>query len=551
MNGVLLAGRTACLALLGRQRRGKDIAVIQNSVNIGWRSVAACALLIVLLSSSPSHSQLALGKSKFLGNAITFGNRIPTNYLNYWNQATPGNDGKWGSAESTQGVYTWSWLDNIYNFALSNGILFKDHNLVWGQQQPSWITLLDSAAQRAAVMAWIDSVGRRYPKMDFIDVVNEPFNAPPPYKNALGGDGQTGWDWVITAFTWARQYCSPGVKLIMNEYNILQDNSVTSRYIALIDTLKTRGLIDGIGIQGHYFEFKSTAGLTPVYSYPVSTLKYNLQRLGSATGLPIYISEFDINEANDSTQLANYKIYFPLFWESPYVKGITLWGYNYGDTWKPNAYLVRMDGTERPALQWLRTYLAHYLLQPVILSPIGTTGGPRNPLMTWHPSVAASSYQLQVATDDIFANIVSDTTAADTVLRLSPLSANMKYYWHVRAFNASDTGDYSAPVIITTGDTVLGTRNSARVPNKFNLSQNYPNPFNPTTVISYQLPVNSDVTLKVYDALGREVGSLVEERQLAGEHRVAFSGARLPSGVYFCKMSAGEFSAVRKLVLVR
>lgn len=109
--------------------------------------------------------------------------------------------------------------------------------------------------------------------MTFIDVVNEPFNAPPPFMNALGGSGTTGWDWVITAFQLARQYCTPGVKLLLNEYNILHRNDITDNYIALIDTLMVRGLIDAIGVQGHYFEFKSFAGGSPSYTYSISTIE--------------------------------------------------------------------------------------------------------------------------------------------------------------------------------------------------------------------------------------------------------------------------------------
>ena len=395
-----------------------------------YPALFAGLFVALLLVPSDSYSQLALGRSKFLGNAVTFGYRIPSNYLAYWNQVTPGNDGKWGSVENNQGIFNWSGLDALYNFALTNGIPFKDHNLIWGQQQPSWISqIADSATQRAAIKAWIDSVGHRYPKMDFIDVVNEPLHAPPDGKNgnanyirALGGSGATGWDWIVTAFAWARQACAPGVKLLINDYNILQDNGTTNTYIAIIDTLKARGLIDGIGIQGHYFEFKSAQGLTPVYSYSVATLKSNLDRIASQTGLPIYISEFDINEPDDSVQLANFQTYFRLFWEHPAVKGMTLWGYNQGDMWKVNAYLVRTDGSERPAMQWLRKYLAYYLSGPVVASPVGTTGVPRNPLLTWHPSIAASSYRLQIATDEVFMNIVADSTVADTSLPVSTVS---------------------------------------------------------------------------------------------------------------------------------
>ena len=85
----------------------------------------------------------------------------------------------------------------------------------------------------------------------------------------------------------------------------------------------------------------------------------------------------------------------------------------------------------------------------------------------------------------------------------------------------------------------------------FRLMQNYPNPFNPTTIISYQLPVNGFVTLKVYDALGREVETLINEHQTAGNHSVTFNADRLSSGVYFCKLQAGAYHDVRKLVLLK
>ncbi len=85
----------------------------------------------------------------------------------------------------------------------------------------------------------------------------------------------------------------------------------------------------------------------------------------------------------------------------------------------------------------------------------------------------------------------------------------------------------------------------------FALSQNYPNPFNPTTVISYQLATNSEVTLNIYDVLGREVKTLVNERQSAGDHSVAFSAKGLPSGVYFYRLQAGTYSETKKLLLLK
>ncbi|MFN3394076.1 MAG: T9SS type A sorting domain-containing protein, partial [Candidatus Thermochlorobacter sp.] len=91
------------------------------------------------------------------------------------------------------------------------------------------------------------------------------------------------------------------------------------------------------------------------------------------------------------------------------------------------------------------------------------------------------------------------------------------------------------------------------VPEEYVLYQNYPNPFNPTTVIAYQLPVASEVSLKVFDALGREVATLVRARQDAGRYSVPFSAAtsRLASGIYFYRLQAGTFSETKKMLLVK
>ena len=92
---------------------------------------------------------------------------------------------------------------------------------------------------------------------------------------------------------------------------------------------------------------------------------------------------------------------------------------------------------------------------------------------------------------------------------------------------------------------------STEQPAGFMLSQNYPNPFNPSTVISYQIPTSGQVTLKVYGILGREVATLVNERENAGSYSVTFDGSRLASGVYFYRLQAGNVTKVMKMIILK
>jgi hypothetical protein len=85
----------------------------------------------------------------------------------------------------------------------------------------------------------------------------------------------------------------------------------------------------------------------------------------------------------------------------------------------------------------------------------------------------------------------------------------------------------------------------------FALEQNYPNPFNPSTVISYYLTTGATVTLKVYDILGRELQTLVNERQSIGNHSVRFNATNLPSGVYLYRLEAGAYHDTKKLLLLK
>jgi len=92
---------------------------------------------------------------------------------------------------------------------------------------------------------------------------------------------------------------------------------------------------------------------------------------------------------------------------------------------------------------------------------------------------------------------------------------------------------------------------STEIPKSFSMSQNYPNPFNPTTNIKFDIPKNSLVTIKIYDMLGKEVTTLVNENRLAGTHLATWNASSYPSGVYFYKIKAGDFSETKRMLLVK
>ena len=139
----------------------------------------------------------------------------------------------------------------------------------------------------------------------------------------------------------------------------------------------------------------------------------------------------------------------------------------------------------------------------------------------------------------------------------SPLSAmngiNVNGGWTLSITDhaGGDTGYLKAWCLDLVYYTLVGGIQTVRIPNFYALDQNYPNPFNPTTKITYALPKTGNVNLVVYDILGREVATLVNGVKQAGIHTVNFNASNLASGIYFYKIQAGDFNAVKKMVLVK
>ncbi len=122
-----------------------------------------------------------------------------------------------------------------------------------------------------------------------------------------------------------------------------------------------------------------------------------------------------------------------------------------------------------------------------------------------------------------------------------------KYAYRLKQVDLDGTVHYPQVATLKSGQPSL----AAEKPTEFSLSQNYPNPFNPSTTIRYGLPHKSAVQLVVFNTLGQQVATLVQEEREAGYHDVIFDGAGLSSGVYFYTLTAGSYTQTRKLLLLR
>ncbi|NOS86766.1 MAG: T9SS type A sorting domain-containing protein [Ignavibacteria bacterium] len=116
---------------------------------------------------------------------------------------------------------------------------------------------------------------------------------------------------------------------------------------------------------------------------------------------------------------------------------------------------------------------------------------------------------------------------------------------------AGDSGVLKAWCIQVTYQVLVGGIQTIEIPNYYSLAQNYPNPFNPTTSIKYSVPKTVNVSLKIYDLLGKEVATLVNETKQPGFHTADFNASNLASGIYFYRIDAGEFTSVKKMMLVK
>ncbi|MFO7867791.1 MAG: endo-1,4-beta-xylanase [Bacteroidales bacterium] len=318
------------------------------------------------------HAQIGQCKGKYFGNIIAYD--TPSNYSDLWNQVTSENGSKWGTCDRGNGNYDFGNSDLSYNWAQNNNGLFKFHALMWGSQAPGYLSDADAATIVTAIRDWYQAVDDHYTPMgglDMIDVLNEPVNTPinkeiSNLKAALTmgyqsepanqNDLDNPYGWAIWPFQLAREHF-PDAILLINEFNIEHNwNNCRAEYITMINAIKEapnlsdgqNNLIDGVGLQAHGIETLS-----------LSAWEGCLDEMWNSTNLPIHISEIDVAaDPNEELQRSQFANFISSAWEHEHVAGITLWGYIVGQTWRDETGIQYEDGTDRPAMTWIKNYFA-------------------------------------------------------------------------------------------------------------------------------------------------------------------------------------------------
>lgn len=432
--------------------------------------------------------------------------------LTYFNRVVMENDLKWSRWEQeSQRRVTLSAL----NYLISNGIEIRGHCLVW----PSWERMPDDLEQhkddpeylRTRVMEHIEEEVSEVKEcvVDW-DVINEPYWNH-DLMDILGDEVMVDW------FNQARYY-NADAKLYLNDNNIISasglDRQHQQHFYDTVEFLQSHNApIQGIGTQCHFGDNVT----------PPERIWTILDKL-AGYGLEIQATEFDVSTDDTELQTDYTRDFMTAYFAHPATVGILMWGFWAGQHWKPNAALWDDNWQLRPhGKAWVDLVTK-----------------------TWWTNETLKS---------------DNEGAANLRGFLGEYLLEIQY--GAQTLSATFSHQKGGTEITATGDTIKVNHQLTNVQiekttkiDGFRLMPNFPNPFNATTTIRYSVPQTNPVSIRIFNNRGQLVRVLVNKAHQPGEYQTKWDGAtqngqQVSSGLYFCKMTTGEFLQIQKMVLMK
>ncbi|MCL4511682.1 MAG: family 10 glycosylhydrolase [Bacteroidetes bacterium] len=407
------------------------------------------------------------------------------------------------------------------------------------------------------------------PSMGWKDVI--PPNAPQNlrYQQIASAPPQLYWDVPVTASDG-----DTASRYVVYRFNHFPQAG-SSTGISSADIESAQNILSVVGVASSNPVIPSGSG---PYYYTVTALDRNWNESQRGKVIPVYSPSVPLL-ASPSNNFMNARDTTVLQWQSPPLTASYSLQVSADSTFSQNL-LVNLTGITdtsfavtgmngRQKYFWRLSagnaggrsgysdacsFTTGFPIAPLLAGPANLlTNAPLLPVFTWHPTNITAKYRLQLSKSVDFSSLVVDTTIAspDTSLTMvDSLSAYTIYNWRVSSGNPYGFSLWSSAWRFRTAAPTW-VASTGETPTQFGLLQNYPNPFNPTTTIKFRVASSGFVSLKVYDVLGREVATLVNEQRNAGSYSVTFDGSKLPSGVYFYRLAVNGFMSTKSMVLVK
>ena len=434
------------------------------------------------------------------------------------------------------------------NWAQRQGFTFRGHTLVWHNQTPGTAffrsgytsngTRLSKEKMTQRMENFIKEVIRiiheSWPGLlSAFDVVNEAVND--------NGTDRTASEWyetfgdnsyIMKAFEFARNYTilynETQIKLYYNDYNTSNPQKADG-IVRICGPIFQAGFLDGIGMQEHDQLVSPTADqwITSYNKFDTICTEMSVTELdvnpGSGTPTPSVLQ----------TQANQFAMLFKCFMDRSYRSGrgkivsVTKDGLNDQWTFIANSSLWDSNDQCKPAFYAVADVGINYNMLDSLIAFADSLNEEDYTPQSWSDFIEA----LTSGVNAIEQNYTNSISAADA---LGEAKDNLQ-------------AAIDGLVLITTDVDDIASKS----PKVFLLNQNYPNPFNPTTQISYSIPQNGYISLKVYDLLGMEIATLFEGILLAGNYVVSFDGSEIASGIYLYRLKANNFIETKKLILLK